>query len=247
MCTVTIVPDGPAGFNLASNRDELRRRAIALPPQIFQQAAVRYAMPVDPLGCGSWIAANEYGLVATLLNVNLVPSPGAFSGRASRGQIIPPIMGCESLAQAVAKFTPDPLAYPPFRLVLADATGVCEYRSDGRDLTHRHLGPINAGPYFFTSSGLGDHRVEAPRRALFDDMLSDPTKHAIDQRAFHQHVWPMQPELSVCMNRTDACTVSFTCVSVRRGAVLMEYLPGLACGDGSLSVLELSRESRGLP
>jgi hypothetical protein len=67
----------------------------------------------------------------------------------------------------------------------------------------------------FTSSGLGDWRVEWPRRELFEQMLHRgdgnwPARHD----AFHRHRWAGRPELSVWMSRAEARTVSRTTIEI---------------------------------
>lgn len=241
MCTVTIVPVASGGFILACNRDELRRRPPAEPPAIWEQGGRRFALPIDPPSHGTWIAANDAGLVATLLNVNLAGQGHAFHSRASRGTIIPSLMRFETVRQVTEHVALNVDEYAPFRLVLADRNDVHEYRSDGQRIEFRAVGRINDGPHLFTSSGLGDDRVTQPRRELFERMFTMPERYDDDQAAFHRHAWPMHPELSVCMNRTDAATVSFTRVTVTAGGVLMQYMPGLACVEGDLHVVELDR------
>ena len=89
MCTVTIItvdsaaqcaPDSGSaargkGIRLACNRDELRTRPAALPPIIRTFGNRKAIMPVDPISNGTWIAVNDAGIAATLLNVNLSLKP----------------------------------------------------------------------------------------------------------------------------------------------------------------------------
>ena len=95
-------------------------------------------------------------------------------------------------------------------------------RADGRDVR------VDAGPrgaaiaMMLTSSGLGDHLVEGPRRTLFD---ADPPRTAAAQDAFHRHRWADRLPLSVAMHRDDARTVSRTVVEVTPEAVTMTYTP----------------------
>jgi len=79
-------------------------------------------------------------------------------------------------------------------------------------------------PVMFTSSGLGDARVEGPRRELFHDWFGDdPAQWPAQQDAFHRHRWPDRPELSVCMSREDARSVSLTVVEVTAAGVSLTY------------------------
>ena len=91
MCTVTVVP-GREAIRLACNRDELRSRAAALPPQVRQFGPRRALLPVDPTSGGTWVAANDAGLAMTLLNVNPGNGLGTSAARLSRGNIIPALL-----------------------------------------------------------------------------------------------------------------------------------------------------------
>src|SRR6266487_3365185 len=67
MCTVSWVQT-PEGYHLLCNRDERRSRAVALPPRIQARGWVRFIAPVDPDSGGTWIAVNEFGVSACVLN-----------------------------------------------------------------------------------------------------------------------------------------------------------------------------------
>lgn len=77
MCTVSIIPvddSEAARVRLACNRDESRLRPPALPPQTRRFGRHLAILPVDPVSGGTWVAANEQGLVMTLMNEH-VPGP----------------------------------------------------------------------------------------------------------------------------------------------------------------------------
>ncbi|MBL8880657.1 MAG: NRDE family protein [Phycisphaerales bacterium] len=76
MCTVTIIRVSPVSasdspwLRIACNRDELRTRPLAFPPETRRFGAYHALMPIDPGSGGTWIAANDAGLTLALLNVN---------------------------------------------------------------------------------------------------------------------------------------------------------------------------------
>jgi len=249
MCTVTIVPTfipkrkaestayGP-GFRLACNRDESRRRRRALPPQVRTIGNRRVVLPVDPVAGGTWIAVNDCGLTMTLLNV-YAPSEDANSGQSSdglrpagtncrphhrsRGLIIVSLMSNDSVVSALddaGKLKPSD--FPPFRLVMVDDERLAELRSDGHHCT-ASSDRRGDEPLLFTSSGLGDHVVEPPRRELFRSMFAEPEGWLRAQDVFHGHQWPERPHVSVCMDRLEARTVSHTAVNVGVGQVRLSY------------------------
>jgi len=233
MCTVTVLPmrRGQWPLRVWCNRDERRDRPPALPPEVHPAGPNRAILPVDPVSSGTWIAANNAGLVATLLNVNLRPDdyerlPGVGLPHRSRGLIIPPLMQFDTVERAldaVALLTPTD--YAPFRLIVINRTHYGDVYSDGRSFAFDRQ-PLEDDPLMFTSSGLGDHLVEEPRRRLFDRYFEEPVSTWTEQQAaFHRHVWPDNPELSVCMSRPDAKTVSLTAVEVSGTEVRLRYHP----------------------
>jgi hypothetical protein len=208
---------------LAFNRDELNTRPAALPPRVYPFGRHRAILPIDPAGGGTWIAVSDAGLALALLNVNSTQQMGPNIAQQSRGSIIPALLGCNSQATAAqAVLALDPAAYAPFRLVVVDHTGLVELRCDGRDLD---LGPHTslASPLLFTSSGLGDALVEGPRRRSFDRYFAHPYGLFARQDAYHRSSWSDRPEVSVCMRRDDARTVSHTVVTLRADRVSLAY------------------------
>src|SRR5436309_3961687 len=67
MCTVTYIPVGEKKY-ITSNRDEKPFRKKALPPQPYLHEEISLIYPKDGDAGGSWIALNENGNVAVLLN-----------------------------------------------------------------------------------------------------------------------------------------------------------------------------------
>ena len=75
MCTVTVLPqallssdasDDQLLLRVVCNRDELTTRTPALPPTLWTAGPRRVLMPIDPHSGGTWIAANDAGLVFVL-------------------------------------------------------------------------------------------------------------------------------------------------------------------------------------
>lgn len=264
MCTVTIVPlrsavdprdGGRVAFRLVANRDELRTRAEATPPAPRSCGPRTALYPVDPDGGGTWIGVNDAGLAMSLLNLNLPADEAPRNpGAQSRGAVIPELLGCPSVADAVAAVLDvDPNRQRPFRLVIADRRERAMVRSDGRAVSVVERGP-HASVLFATSSGLGDHVVEGPRRTVFDRYFAavQPGASAADgasaddlvgiQDAFHRHFDPDASPVSVSLIRERAMTVSLTEVTVADDGVTMTYragVPHLAAHDPITVSLEL--------
>lgn len=226
MCTVTIVPTraGGGGWRMACSRDEAHGRAQALAPQSRSIDGVAAWMPIDPGSQGTWVAVNEHGLALTLLNYNL-PDPPTVRGL-SRGVVIPRLIAAPSVADVPALAVAiERERMLPFRLVAFDGASLLLWRST-EPIERAEVSAWDSEPAMFTSSGLGDHLVEGPRRELFDGWFgTDASAYADQQLAFHRHQWPGREHLSVCMQREDARTVSYTTIDVTPDRIEMLYHP----------------------
>jgi hypothetical protein len=244
VCTVSVLRLPGDVLRIACNRDEQVTRAAALPPVVRRLGGgMRTVMPVDPDSDGTWVAANERGVVMALLNYNPPGSRFAAAGL-SRGEIIPLLISCETGRDAVKTIhTLEPERYGPFRLLVIDELTLTEISSDMRRFWFRSYPPAEPA-ILLTSSGLGDHVVERPRRELFEQMLAGLGAHARTQELFHGHQWGDRPHLSVRMRRADARTVSTTTIEVRPDEVSMAYRADDPEGRGSAEIIVL--RSRGV-
>jgi hypothetical protein len=222
MCTLSVIRTRDDVVRLAFNRDELRTRPRGLPPRLVTIGEREVAMPVDPQSGGTWIAANDAGLIVALLNVN--ETGAAMTSRPfSRGRIVPRTAessGIDDACRAICALRVT--EYSPFRLIVLDPQEYLDARIDGRDLELSRQS-LDGTPLMFTSSGLGDEIVERPRRELFGQIVDTQSPAAAMQDAFHAHRWPARPEMSVMMSRAQASTVSVTTLELRRDDVVMHY------------------------
>lgn len=229
---MTLLPlAGPRGARLriAFNRDESRKRPDARPPEVRTCGARRAIMPIDPVSDGTWIAVNDAGLAAGLLNLHRFDKFGRepHKGTRSRGEIIPMLMECATIDEALERiFTRDhrDTYYSAFSLVLTDGRNYHEYKRHGGSDGITPNWPVER-PRMFTSSGLGDALVHMPRKRLFDEMFVATAELVSTQDAFHRHQWPDHPELSVCMSRREARTVSYTVLELNDNDARMTYYP----------------------
>ena len=229
MCTVTVLPraqllSDPSHdrllLRIACNRDELMTRAPALPPTLWTAGPRRALMPIDPESGGTWIAANDSGLVFVLLNAS--PRIPVMTGDISRGTIIPTLVGSATASHALTLARRLPVRrFAAFRLLIVDRHEFVDCWPDGARVRHRR-GALQT-PILRTSSGLGDAVVAGPRRMLFQRTFIGSLDARAAQDHFHQHQWPGREAISVKMSRLDACTVSHTVVEVRDHSVMMSY------------------------
>jgi len=237
MCTVTALPRSlfshrlsaePLLLRVAHNRDERLTRAAALPPTVWAAGRRRVLMPIDPESGGTWIAANDAGIVFALLNANPATSLQSMSpGRGStqsRGRIIPSLVESATVSDALARAERIQVErYAPFRLLLFDRFQLVECVPHGQGIRHRRS--YLSAAIMRTSSGLGDAVVAGPRRALFQRFFNDPRDPKAAQDMFHQHRWIGREAVSINMCRGDARTVSHTIVEVASDTISMSYAP----------------------
>ncbi len=231
MCTVTVLPgtvlsgsriacEGYVRLRVACNRDELFTRAPALPPVIRQVGDRLAIMPVDPDSGGTWVGANDAGLICVLLNV-YAGSRQLVRPR-SRGTVIPPLLGCDSVDDVLEHVLELAASeYLPFRLLALDRGTLVECWNQDHAIRHRRESLRTA--LMRTSSALGDDLVTGPRTALFERLLSTASDPIAADDLFHLHQWRGREELSVRMRRGDARTVSYTVVEIRERAIRLVY------------------------
>lgn len=245
MCTVSwrfeLTAEQPAPrFELFFNRDESRRRGPAHPPQIMEPVGEsKLLAPIDSDAGGTWLAANEHGLVLALLNLYQARG-GSRAGSISRGSLPLEWARAQSVAQVQAAFTSRSLEdFAGFRILAFDPSGACglgSWHGEGGESSAKatrtdaeRAGPSGrrwqvspAGPVI--SSGFRLDEVESARRATYAalvDRFDGASSEAL--KAFHTSTDPEPGPRAVRMTREDARTVSTTHVRVSDSAVEMSY------------------------
>jgi hypothetical protein len=175
------------------------------------------------------MAVNGDGAVGCMTNgpIPLERIPD-FSGPEvpSRGSILPALMplGTQDriLEELEQRF--DPIAYPPFKLVLAGPMGVFVYAwSFGGQKT---IEPLAGDWVMLTSSLWHAEEVEQYRRDAFDEWLAQGALTVDKLPTFHLLYDPRHPDLSPRMEREISCTRSITQVRVQSGhAPELRYAP----------------------
>lgn len=239
MCTVTWTHlDG--GYSLFFNRDELRARPHEHPPKRWDSRGVAVVAPLDDGGGGTWIAVNEHGLTAALLNHYAREAKSPETPR-SRGGI--PLLAAahRSVAEAVAWASSTAMTwFKPFHLVLVDAAGSAALVTwDGsRSTVFNSVRPPIA------TSSFCPEEVARAREAQFRELLSESTPiTAFALEMYHRSKNPKGGAWSVWMDRPDACTRSLIRIDVDSSQATMRYEaahPGYTIADG-LPVLTLTR------
>ncbi len=222
MCTLSWT--GGNGFRIyLFNRDEKRSRPTETAPGIFTPPErPRLIAPLDPQGGGTWIAVNEYGLTAALLNWYGADTAPSASPRRSRGDLPREAVANRRFEDALAWANDDldPSAYPAFLLFFGDGDG---RRSlilwDGKGGLTTDLGDIEPP---VTTSSWRPLETETARRDLYH-ALTGPEPLLSELLAFHSHHDPERPALGPAMVRDDASTRSLTIVRISPTDVSMRH------------------------
>lgn len=216
----------PDGFVVAMNRDEQLIRLIGTPPRRMRTGRRWMVAPTEPAG-GTWIGANDRGVVAALLNFYRHPSR---DGRVSRGEIVPSLLSGSDIDSCLAAINRERIRrMNPFRAFLF-CPGLNAARKivwNGRTLRIRSL-PWERSHWF--SSGFDEPRASRARRSVCEAFGVDPADPQRALRMLHRSHKPVAGPFSICMHRADAATVSLTTVAIRPDCATMRYVSGAPCG-----------------
>lgn len=117
MCTVSYIPTSE-GFFLTSNRDEDPDRKTLPVQDITLSNGDQLKAPVDFKGGGTWMASNQTGKVACLLNGAFVKHKRELPYRKSRGQFVFEAFEYPSFSEFIEKT--DLQNIEPFTIILID-------------------------------------------------------------------------------------------------------------------------------
>ena len=213
------------GFELFFNRDELRTRMEAVPPQIHRRRDARFLSPIDRDAGGTWIGVNEHAVCLFLLNLYGVNSPEK-GKHTSRGHLVIDLMdstSVEMVAERVGNLGLE--EYRPFTLAaISRPTASKVFIWNGKRLE------ICCNPVLpLSSSSFETEAVIRSRRRVFGEMdLVDSQR--MDQ--YHRSHIPDKGPYSVCMHRVDAKTVSMSRISVSNRGIRFDYTAGNPCDWG---------------
>jgi len=223
MCTLSWQVHGDS-IEILFSRDELHTRAPASPPCVERIGGTRVLAPRDVQGGGTWLAANEHGLVLCLLNH--YPDPSGPDRRCtSRGLLVRALSPVSNPALLRRQLHDAPLhEYRPFTLVAFWVAQITEqWLWDGRDLVE-----VSQPESPVSTSSLYPRLVPALRRRFFRNATGHGSRplSAERQMALHRSRRPWPPAFGVAMLRRDRGTVSLTRVRATPQAVAMDYWQG---------------------
>ena len=240
MCTLTVIA-GEDSHHVAMNRDEKIARGAGTPPEVREIHGTRAIYPGDGAG-GTWIAANEYGMVLALLNWNDVPCGTATGGTQSRGRVIPALIASRSLPELQAVLLVSLLeGMLPFRLVgvFPSEKQILEWRWDAAKLDFQaHAWESR---HWFSSS-LSDTQAESLRGAACRNARSELDAGSLPwlRRLHASHAGGPGP-FSLCVHREDVKTLSYTEVTCTPATVAFEHFLASPCSMCSSHLIETQR------
>lgn len=131
MCTVVLLrrPDHDWPLILAANRDELISRPWLAPGRHWPDRT-HVVAGIDELAGGTWLALNNEGVCAAILNRENALGP--VKDKRSRGELpLEAVDHAEAKEAAKALAALDPESYRSFNLIIADAVNAYWLRSTG--------------------------------------------------------------------------------------------------------------------
>jgi len=228
MCTLTWLREGD-GYALFFNRDEKRTRKPAEPPELKSRGGVHYLAPTDADAGGTWIGVNEYGLTVCVLNHQPIPTPRPVEKTKSRGWLVDSLLDALSPADVATRIErADMSRYQPFILVALDARCDATTWTWAGDRVER--GELHFEDLPLTTSSFDSERVRAKRRETFASYRDQHGGvNGAMLKAFHRQHDADAGATSVCMQREDARTVSFSTILVTGKDVAFLYCPIPPC------------------
>jgi hypothetical protein len=221
MCTVTYLPIGNDSFILTSSRDEKKSRPVSTPPSMQDKEGLKLLYPVDPVSEGTWIAADEKGRAACLLNGAFEKHNSRPLYRKSRGLIIPDLFNYTAFAAFFSDY--DFSDIEPFTLIHYYREELHELRWNGSKVFVKSL-DVKI-PHIWSSVTLYSPEIIRKREEWFLNWLSEQkiyTRESIFQ--FHFSTGE-EAENAIKMNRENKLfTVSITSIVSAPGTIEMFYL-----------------------
>lgn len=240
MCTVTWLRSA-SGYQLFFNRDELRSRQQAQPPQLHRENGTTYIAPIDGDAGGTWISVNQYGLTLCLLNNYRAATKLAERDWNSRGLLVSRFAPRATVGEIVAEIKETDLSRnKPFDLLIFDNGQLpVQIAWDGFRLEVKHNPEMPLTSSSFNTAQVIRNRLTQLEKGknLGADML----------HRFHASHNPEKGAYSVCMHRDDACTVSFSHIVVDESQIRFEYLDGAPCESQAATSLTIDNQNARAP
>ena len=175
------------------------------------------------------MGVNSAGMAFSLVNWHSQPDC-AYATPVSRGEVVRALVVARNGKRSASLLRQLPLRrINPFRLMIISLSehALVEWRSNGDSLESIAL-PWRRHHWF--SSGFDEARVNQVRRAICARVPGDSVDVPVLRRLHRSHA-PKAGPFSICMHRSDACTVSYTEIDVQGPVASMYYIAGSPCSQ----------------
>lgn len=238
MCTLTWRREAKGTFEVFFNRDEKKTRSRAEPPREFLNPdGLRFLSPIDPDAGGTWMLANEMGVVVCLLNRWHESYVEVAEPVYSRGRLVSGMAPMENVPAVEEDLRRRDLACcRPFTLVAFDPVGERGWEWNGRTLQRADLQmPL-------TSSSFHYEEVAQARRDWFEESVDRGGGNREQLWRFHSETPDGPSAYTVRMCRPDAQTMSRSIVRVDARRVDWNYVEENAELRGEPRVVRVGME-----
>jgi hypothetical protein len=234
MCTVTFIPVNDR-YYITSSRDEKAARPKAIAPAVYADYKATLLYPRDAAANGTWIAMNQLGNAAVLLNGAFVKHDPEPPYRKSRGLVFLDIIASNEPMDWFAEI--NLYKIEPFTVVILQEGRLRECRWDGMKKHYQQLD--RKQPHIWSSATLYPGDVISKREQWFTKWLADhPQPSQKDIFSFHQFAGDGDIHNDIMMNRNGhMLTVSITGIEISSEKGVMHYMD---MQDGTSISKELS-------
>ena len=234
MCTLTWWREAAGAYEIFFNRDEKKTRSAAQPPRVHEREGASFLAPLDPDGGGTWMLANQKGVVVCLLNRWHEDDADEQPSR-SRGKLVMEMAALENVPAVEERLRHEDLnGVRPFTMVGFDPVGERAWSWNGSALrVERPVMPLCSSSFHF-------EEVAAARRQRFRELSCAERMGASLLESFHADVNAEggATAFTTRMCRPDAQTMSRSRVVVSAGTVKWMYLEEQAELAGAPRVFE---------
>lgn len=213
---------GQGELSLCFNRDELKTRGEASPPEVIEIGGMKMLAAIDVDAGGTWLAVNERGVCVFLLNnygAQAVLAEPPISRR-SRGELPLEFASYATRAAAVEAFAGAALGnYSPFLIAFADREGIDIFSWDGSSAEG-----VDRFDGFATTSAYRTDEVQGYRESRYVSLLAGRRRlDGKERRELHLGTPHPDSAFNLMMLRDESRTRSVSTVEVSESVVTYRY------------------------
>lgn len=217
MCTVSYFPVDQ-GYILTSNRDEDPHRQTAPPDTYSISGGKKITFPRDMEKGGTWIAMDDLGQVACLLNGAFVRHVRKDQYRMSRGQLIIDAFAASGFELFISEIDLEDIE--PFTMILVNPDGLHKMVWDGRE---KYAGKLDHHKsQLWSSATLYSDAEHAIKEQFLENSLQ---RLKIIDRESILHIHGRDTTTPFILDKKKVKTVSITQVFFDGKESRMIYLP----------------------